>query len=465
MSDLKSAIRNLVRQEYQKTTTGVSNANRLGVVSLVNSDGTAAIMVDGQLVTATTLYPCVPGQQVIVMPAGGIYKAAPISPNAPAVEIIHPPFFSGEANPIIRVLGLAPNNPPPGTGYADIFIQQFGDAKLYRGDTSTPELFNFLQPVAMSPTGRYAVGGLQQDFGPPTTYVFVTIDLGTSPFSSSNLIDAGTKTYDITSFLISKIVTPACTFTTIYPSGIATLQDIAIDDNGVAYFNVSEGGFSSIYSIPIGASAPTLLASVDISVRDYATGPIWDGANSTTMIGSALTGPLLWHLWDLLSDSFTYTDNVLTGASLLSIAPLQNKSIRCMSYNGVVIGPVLSSSILSAPLGGGALSLSHIGNLAPWALTGVGDLTTNNFVGHPNFAPIQIGKSKHFCLQADATVDSRPRLFPLTGSLGGTFSKGTDPIKGFSPNTPTVPIDDAVIRVIDPNDIACMGFTWNCQEP
>lgn len=95
MSDARSAIKKLIAEEYQKFQTA-SGTNTLGIVNDTNDDGTVNILDStGAIKAATPLYPCVKGQKVILMAAGGSFKCAPINPNAPDVPIIIPPFFSG----------------------------------------------------------------------------------------------------------------------------------------------------------------------------------------------------------------------------------------------------------------------------------------------------------------------------------------------------------------------------------
>lgn len=95
MSDARSAIKKLIAEEYQKFKTA-SGTNTLGIVNDTNADGTVNVLDStGAVTAATPLYPCVKGQKVILMAAGGTFKCAPITPNAPNVPIIIPPFFSG----------------------------------------------------------------------------------------------------------------------------------------------------------------------------------------------------------------------------------------------------------------------------------------------------------------------------------------------------------------------------------
>jgi hypothetical protein len=91
---IKDQVKQIIREVV--SSRGTNSQYRLGTVQAVNGDGTCAVMIDGNAVSATPLYPLVLGQQAIVVFApDGSASAIPTSPNTAQVEFTPPPFFTG----------------------------------------------------------------------------------------------------------------------------------------------------------------------------------------------------------------------------------------------------------------------------------------------------------------------------------------------------------------------------------
>lgn len=478
MSDLRSAIRNLVRQEYQKTTGGPSG-NRLGVVNTVNADGTAAIMVDGQLLTATTLYPCVPGQQVIVMPAGGIYKAAPISPNAPAVEIIHPPFFSGRPGGlrVAAIFFASPTAPPANTngGYG-IYLQQQGDSNIYFinfgvAPFNNPALINL--PASFSPNGRYLALGIPD---PASSLQAGCIDLGTQKFSSTSVLDPVKKVYDITDKVnlvtLGQVIWPT-------PLGFGTSNNIIAADNAGSIYPAA--AFTNVFFQEEGAIAKIVKGSFSGFPFAQAT----QDFDSGFFIFTLGSGDASWALWDpahgiiaaqggtFSGFSFIQADNTIYNFLGASMVRDDIRTTGLLDRIGILVTDDFRASIMpnpsdptarvlySSPFAGGPVSRCDLVGLDFWVgPTGTARHDLASLLTYSDFTTlgdgfIMVTKANKFCLNWDAG-DLKPRLYKMTGDLAGTLTKSGTPEAGFSPGQ----ADPAIVRLLDEGDIGCDVFTW-----
>jgi len=130
MSNFGEQIKRITRETLGGVQSNPSKY-RLGYVTKLNQDGTAAILMDGKVYNAMPTYPVVAGQKaVLVFADDGSFSAIPTSPATPLVENIHPPFFTG------GVLRFVVDE----TGIFDNFanlnpvlrFQDAGSSKLYR---------------------------------------------------------------------------------------------------------------------------------------------------------------------------------------------------------------------------------------------------------------------------------------------------------------------------------------------
>lgn len=160
MSDLQTALRKLIGEEYQRALLS-AGSSVLGFVNTLNDDGTLNVLTTlGTQVVATPLHPCVKGQKVIVISSGGTFKCAPTSPNAPPADIIIPPFFTGGAI-------LAAFHEGVTIGVPDsIRFQEVGSNKIFRWLIQTgiaDGRWTSLSTGAFSPNGAYfAYAGAMQ---------------------------------------------------------------------------------------------------------------------------------------------------------------------------------------------------------------------------------------------------------------------------------------------------------------
>jgi hypothetical protein len=414
------------------------------------------------------------------MPAGGIYKAAPISPNAPKVEIIHPPFFSGAVKTAIRVFGTFPDNTPVGCNFSDLYIQQFGDSKIYRIDVTNPVLVNLASDInglnakRPSPSGAYIASAVEQTETSFTNISFCCVHLGTAPFSSTILLDSALQVFDITDLALANVITST---SYEFPNTLDILS-VWPDDTGAIYFVTQEfdpitsDRLYRMYSLAPHGSVPTLLASYDSdsgstgTVSPFLT--IWDGPGSEIdSIGVSTDLITTYALIAILGTdlSFLLQENIQSPAVTTVAICNQNKAGKAAVIPSLPVGgsppnvrPILYSKVGSSGpiLRSQIVGLTSYGSSPSFLRVPYGELTAATSIPFTDaFWSVYIGKKKHAAIDFDLNTDGKPRIYLLTGSLGGTLTKGAA-LAGFSPGMP----DPTILRILDPADLSCENACW-----
>jgi len=216
---VRESLRDLIREEL-RSQSSVQGA-RIGIVSLVNSDGSAVVMVDGKGVTADLLYPVVKGQQVVLVPGdAGKFSCAPTLPNASEVVLEQPPFFA-EAVGLLRFFvdesGLiAPTDTPTWR------FQDQKSRKVYRQTLVDLADATFLEGgFNLSPNGQKF--SVFVTISGQSKYVIRSYDLGTK-LTDNGVIDLPNEIYVLKATLLESIVVSGISLSTNKP------QDSFVDD-------------------------------------------------------------------------------------------------------------------------------------------------------------------------------------------------------------------------------------------
>lgn len=225
---LKDSLKQIVRSELTKSGLLVSSKYRISTVLSVNSDGTCLASIDGATITATPLYPVVQGQEVMLAIGNrGKFSAIPTKPNAPVIETVHPPFFSGGA--LMRFCydetgGFNGNSDP-----ATFRFQDQNNASVYR-------------LIASDLIGLGGIINQTYSFSPSgTNFCFSCIDTNGDAIIRAyslgkKLVAAGTidsinKIFTLSTKIIANTFIP-----TPVPSVEVIIADAAVTDDGVLYF-------------------------------------------------------------------------------------------------------------------------------------------------------------------------------------------------------------------------------------
>jgi hypothetical protein len=193
--DVKNIIRGRISEKQQ-----LIKLNRLGTVAQINPDGTALILVDGQLLSARTLYPMVQGQQAVVLPDNtGNFSAAPTSPAPIPPEPQEPDYFTGG---FIR-WGIVSG--PFAGGLTFVSFQDTGTNSVYSLDFSDLPGYSPLAILTFSPDGTRVAVVFQNNSASRAHIRVYSLGqklTGTNPVTSPN----GTTVFTLTAPLLIDIV-------------------------------------------------------------------------------------------------------------------------------------------------------------------------------------------------------------------------------------------------------------------
>lgn len=235
MSNVRDRVKQAIRNQLL-ARQGNPSKYRLGVATILNSDGTCLVMVDGVNVVARPLYPTVVGQQVIVVfgDKGGV-SAVPTRPNSPNIDISTPPFFSGKTK--LRYVADESFAIPPGfNNSATLRFQDEGSSTLYR--FVVPDLVSvsgsILQGSRLSPNGQNFSSVFQYSgvFN-PRAYKIGSKLVSAGVIDPINLIDSFTSPTLLRnySFVFASSITRSIVDTWITDSGDLYILDLIASGN------------------------------------------------------------------------------------------------------------------------------------------------------------------------------------------------------------------------------------------
>jgi hypothetical protein len=458
---------------------------RMGTVSQMNSDGTCNIMIDGASVQAAPLFPMVKGEQVVVMRGSdGSWTASPIRAHAPIVPFEHPPFFTGGGFRVAAVVNALANGgtPPLGSRDGDLMIQESGNSKVFLVPSGAVNAF-------VAPFGGNASNLIDWSFSPDGQYVaFLWADLSNTVNNYSvgvyqigkarlsSTVQIGAPNLNLWK-IAPTVITPNVIFPYTAEEINASQQYFAIndvfsisnaclkvDDSGNVLIiipfllNPVHVGFH-IYSILAGASSATTVQTVTYPLGTLLIskiGQFWGNDDGFTRLYdgykfvNAVTG-----FENQITDFSTFT--VFAAGGDFTNQPNPATSV-CTSKGFAASGFRVSSAagdyaLWSQKKGSSVVVTTTLaGFIAGFGSTGHKKSIENRFFfsqgAFLGFFPILLTASNgNWVLDSNFGVDPRGRMYPLTGTIGGTLTHGLTPFPNFSPGT----TDPSVIRLM--NDI------------
>jgi len=351
MTDIKAAFKRVIRDQLAQIQ-GTSPTNLVGTVATVNADGSVMVSAsDGTQYKATPMFPLVPGQQCILVFAGqGVASAIPTSTNPAAVQVIHPPFFTGAAG--MRFASTNFGSLPGGVPYTanDCLVEDNLSAKVFLVHTGISSAWAVIA-AAFSPAGRYLAFMARTAFGGVnvSNVVITLIDLGSAPFDGP-VLSAPDNLYLLERAVVLYTVTQNFAPLQTGLSSSNGYGSIQVTDTGVLYwlpslYSSSGAGvyWWELYKRDPNQSGgnPQFLGSnsLPLNTSGMFLGPIFDGDQGLLVQLTVNLGVFPeYGLWSIggIDDSIVIQDPTQVafgGGASISSGPFQSTDYLSSTYN------------------------------------------------------------------------------------------------------------------------------------